>query len=58
MDIPVRSVKELIALARGRPGELNYGSGGIGASQALESGNKTPEQFSDYIKSEAGKWGS
>ncbi|HZM44196.1 MAG TPA: tripartite tricarboxylate transporter substrate binding protein [Burkholderiales bacterium] len=27
------------------------------AAQALEPQNKTPEQFSDYIKSEAGKWG-
>jgi tripartite-type tricarboxylate transporter receptor subunit TctC len=27
------------------------------ASQALEPGNKTPEQFGEYIKSEVGKWG-
>jgi tripartite-type tricarboxylate transporter receptor subunit TctC len=33
--LPVRSVKELIALARSRPGELNYGSPGNGSSTHL-----------------------
>ena len=30
--LPVRSVQDLIALARARPGALNYGSGGTGAT--------------------------
>jgi tripartite-type tricarboxylate transporter receptor subunit TctC len=33
--LPVRAVKELIALARSRPGELNYGSPGNGSSTHL-----------------------
>jgi tripartite-type tricarboxylate transporter receptor subunit TctC len=28
--LPVKSVKELVALAKAKPGQLNYGSGGIG----------------------------
>jgi tripartite-type tricarboxylate transporter receptor subunit TctC len=36
-SLPVHSVKELIALAKARPGELNYGAGAIGASTHLAS---------------------
>jgi tripartite-type tricarboxylate transporter receptor subunit TctC len=30
-SLPVRSAKELVALAKARPGQINYGSSGIGA---------------------------
>jgi len=39
-SLPVRSVKELIALAKQRPGTLNYGSGGNGSP-----GNLIGEMF-------------
>ena len=35
-SLPVKSVKDLIALARARPGEISYGSGGIGNITHLE----------------------
>jgi tripartite-type tricarboxylate transporter receptor subunit TctC len=34
-SLPVKSVKELIALARGRPGELTYASAGAGTTSHL-----------------------
>ena len=34
-DLPVRSVKELIAMAKQKPGELQYASAGIGTFQHL-----------------------
>jgi tripartite-type tricarboxylate transporter receptor subunit TctC len=34
-SLPVRTVRDLIALAKERPGQLSYGSGGVGASTHL-----------------------
>ena len=36
-SLPARSVKELIALSRKRPGEINYGSSGIGTTVHLSA---------------------
>ena len=32
-SLPVKSVRELVALAKARPGQLNYASGGVGSAQ-------------------------
>jgi tripartite-type tricarboxylate transporter receptor subunit TctC len=34
-SLPVRTLKELIALAKAKPGQLAYGSGGAGSSNHL-----------------------
>ena len=34
-SLPVRSVRELLAFARARPGELNYGTSGVGSGPHL-----------------------
>jgi tripartite-type tricarboxylate transporter receptor subunit TctC len=43
-SLPVKSLKDVIALARKRPGELTYGSTGVGA---------TPHMAMEYFKSTA-----
>src|SRR4051812_13069709 len=35
--LPVQSVKELVALAKARPGSINYGSSGIGSSAHMSA---------------------
>src|SRR4051812_271888 len=42
--LPVKTIKDLIALARSRPGQLTYGSSGIGA---------TPHLVGEYFKAAA-----
>ncbi len=34
-SLPVKNVQELVALAKKRPGELNYASGGVGSAQHI-----------------------
>jgi tripartite-type tricarboxylate transporter receptor subunit TctC len=36
-SMPVRTVKDLIALAKARPGEISYGTAGVGALQHLST---------------------
>ena len=43
-SLPVKNLKDVIALARQRPGQLNYGSTGVGA---------TPHMAMEYFKSTA-----
>ena len=44
-SVPAKSVKELVALARRHPGELNYGSGGVGTTTHI-----TPELMMSITK--------
>ncbi len=44
-SVPVKSVKDLIALAKARPGELNFATGGIGSSPHMSM-----ELFKSMVK--------
>lgn len=34
-DVPVKTVRDLVAMARSKPGQINYSSGGVGISEHL-----------------------
>ncbi len=61
-SLPVRTVREFIALAKARPGQINYGSGGVGSTghlagellqaDGVEPATGTPGQFADMIRTE------
>jgi len=36
-SLPVRTVKDIVALAKARPGEMSYGSGGVGSGNHLSA---------------------
>lgn len=64
--LPVNSVKELLAMAKARPGALNYASAGVGSfqhlgserfrSQGAETLRMTPAEFGKHIRTETAKW--
>ena len=44
-SVPAKTLKEFVALAKGSPGKLNYGSGGVGTTSHL-----APELFKSLTK--------
>jgi tripartite-type tricarboxylate transporter receptor subunit TctC len=66
-SLPVKSVKELVALAKTRPGALSYSSNGVGGTphmpgellflqQGVELAPSTPEEFGAFIRQDVAKW--
>ena len=48
-SVPAKSLKEFIALARSRPGKLNYGSGGAGTTNHLANELLKADQKLDMV---------
>ena len=59
--VAAKLVKELVALAKAKPGELRYGSGGNGNARLTDSGfdiarDTSEEGYARFIRSEIAKW--
>ena len=63
---PVNSLRELVALAKGRPGEVTYGSAGHGGSAHLAGAlletlaavtvGDSPAEFLEFLKKDHDRW--
>ena len=55
-SIPVNTLKELIVLAKSRPGQLTIAAAGLGAPSHLAADGNTPEQFTEVIRRDLARW--